>query len=208
MKKIISFFTAAVLLMSAILLTGCSGDSKSTEFSRGSVDENVYTSTYANIKFTKPDSWVYSTDEEISDLMNISIDMFTSDDFAKEAAKLQSITDMLVTDPKTYNNISVIYENLKLSNNADISTDEYEKKSIQMLKSQFTDDIEIDVAESTDTELGSENYRRISLTTKAYGMEMQQFMYFRKVGDYMCSITVTIIDDTEISEIEAMFSYF
>lgn len=206
MKRIISFFTAAVLLMSAILLTGCSGDSKSTEFSRGSVDENVYTSTYANIKFTKPASWVYSTDEEISKLMNISIDMFTSDDFAKEAAKLQSITDMLATDPKTYNNISVIYENLKLSNNTDISTDEYEKKSIQMLKSQFTDDIEIDVAESTDTELGSENYRRISLTTKAYGMEMQQFMYFRKVGDYMCSITVTITDDTEISEIEAMFS--
>ena len=73
MKKFISLFLAIVMLA---MLVGCNnvpsgggdnkGDTPKAELSRGTIDGDVYTNEYLGFKFTKPESWVYSTDEEIA----------------------------------------------------------------------------------------------------------------------------------------------
>ena len=68
MKRIFAFI---VVLVMAVSMAGCSDAAKEAlnkDLSRGVVDGNTYTSEYIGFSFVKPDSWVYSTDEEINEL--------------------------------------------------------------------------------------------------------------------------------------------
>ena len=64
------------LLLTVVMLTALIGCSKGAEPTRGTVEGDVYQNEYMGIKFTKPSSWVYSTDEEIATVMNLAADTF------------------------------------------------------------------------------------------------------------------------------------
>ena len=72
MTKWLSLTLAIVM---AVLLVGCNdeqGDGKGKkELSRGKIEESVYTNEYLGFKFTKPESWVFSTDEEIAEAVGL-----------------------------------------------------------------------------------------------------------------------------------------
>ena len=100
MKRLLSLILCAVMLVSFIGCTdnnvtpGTDNDAnasnKKVELSRGKIEGDTYKSEYLGLEFTKPSSWVFSTDEEIASSMNIGADML-GDKFKEAFEKNPSI---------------------------------------------------------------------------------------------------------------------
>lgn len=208
MKKLIALLLALTLLA---LFVGCdfvkkedSEEEQKIELSRGKIEGDVYTNEVLNFKFTKPSSWVYSTDEEISAAMNLGVDAL-GEKFKDALENNTSVYDMMVSDILTRTNINVGYENLAKSFSSNITEAQYidalkqQMSSVSGMTYTFSD--QIDTAK-----LGAHEYTRSQCTVSVSGMEMTQVYYLRKIDSVMGFVIVTIVDGYTISEIEAMFS--
>lgn len=179
-------------------------DNINREITRGTINGNVYYSDYSGVTFTKPDEWVYSSDEQIAEMMNIAQELLDTNSFQDMALQLSSVYDMAVTDIVTGTNINISYENLALSNSTDITEAEYADIVVEQINSLTTMNTEV-VDQSTVTLSGNE-YLRITCNSDYDGFIMTQVYYLRKIDSFMNSIIVTLVGDYTIADIEAMFS--
>lgn len=192
-------------------LIGCSagGKDKETEaptkeISRGTVDGDVYTSEFIGISFTKPELWVYSTDEEIAAAMQVGAEILDVENFSAEAAKLSSVYDMMAKDLMTGNNINVTFENLKVSGSSNITVEQYIKvfedlmiEQAAMMNYQF--------GEAEKCKLGEQDFYRVPAEGNYLSIDFDQYIYIRKEGTYMIVITLSLFDGSDVATYEAMF---
>lgn len=200
----------ALLLTVVIVLTMASCDlgafgASGAKPTRGTIEDNVYKNEFLGFQFTKPDSWKYSTDEEIAEVMNVAVDNLMGEKFKDALEKNPAIYDMMVVDSKTGANINVVYENLKRSNSTKITMEEF----VEALKKQTADisGMTVTFSDTLDTvKLGESEFTKCVCTTTAYGTKLTQIYYLRKVGGYMASVVVTIPSGYTAADIEAMFN--
>ena len=206
MKKIIS---CALILAIAISVVGCDLSnlvpSGKAELSRGNVSGNKYTNEFLGFTFTAPDSWVYSTDEEIAAAMNLGMENFLDENYKKALENNPSIYDMMVVDSVTRSNITVAYENLEKSFASNITVDQYisalktQLNSVSSIKYTFTDKTE-------KVSLGETEFTRSVCEATAYGVSMTQAYYLYKIDGYMAVVIVTIQGGVTLADVEACFS--
>ncbi len=226
MKKALSLLLASLLCFTAILFTGCDtnvpGKTDTTieseettqteteietvkaEASKGTINGNVYKNEFLGFEFTKPASWVYSTDEEIAAAMNIAVDQILGENFKQALENNPVIYDMMVVDSITGTNISVIYENLAKSFLTNITEEQY----VEMVKQQLAGVSGMTVSFPDQLEkakLGKTEFTKCVCRTTANGMTFTQVYYLYNVDGYMVSITVTIPSGYTVADIEAMF---
>ena len=213
MKKILALTLVLVMSLSLISCSlipsdigGQNDDDKGSTpvLSRGTIEGNVYTSEYLGVSFTKPESWVYSTDEEIAAAVNMSVDMLFNENLKDALENNPSIYDMMVIDSVTRSNINVGFENLAKSFSSNITVDQY----IESLKSQLAQisSMNITFPESSKTvKLSGTEFTKLQCTTTTQGFTMTQVYYLRKVDKYMGFIIATIPSGYSVEEIEAMF---
>lgn len=171
--------------------------------SRGTVSDDTYTSTYAELTFKKGASWSFLSEEELSETMNSGADILDQEDFEQAMASMASVYDMMAVDSTTGNNLIVCYENLKLSNSTAITPQRYLEMVEQQLSGQSS--ITFTAGEKTEVSLCGNTYLRGAYTMTYSGNTMSQYYYVRKLGQHMLGVIVTIADQTDISQIEAMF---
>lgn len=178
--------------------------SEKKEISRGEINGNVYYSEYSDLTFTKPDSWVYLSDEEIAAMMNVGAELLDYNEFTKTAAEMLSVFDMGVKDLATNTNINISYENLTMSGSTAITEDGY----LDAVESQLAavEAMDITVNGRSTVRLAGKEYGKMDCTTKYGNVEMKQVYYVRKIGSYMLAMVVTIPDGYTVSEIEDMIS--
>ena len=206
MKKLLSLVLAMLMLVT--VFAGCSGtpntdDTKKVELSRGTVEGNVYKSEFLGLQFTKPEGWVYSTDEEIAFAMGLGKE-FLEGDLKKTLDNSASVYDMMVVDSITRTNMSIGFENLSKS----FSSNMTEKQYVDTLKSQLQGLSGMTVTfsdELTTVKLGEHDYTKAVATTVASGITMTQVYYLRKIDNYMAFAIVTIVSGYTAEDIEAMF---
>ena len=199
MKKFLALTLAVVM---ALLLVAC--NSTSPELSRGTIKDNVYTSEYLGLSFTKPESWVYSTDEEIAAAMNLGADLFLNENFKEALENNSNIYDMMVVDSITRTNINVGFENLSKTFASNITVEQY----VQALKTQLSNvsGMTVTFPESFETvTLGKTEFTKVACTVTAQGVSMKQVYYLNKMDKFMCHIIVTIPSGYTVEQIEAMF---
>ena len=202
MKKFISLslvLTMVLMLVSCGVLTG-----NKTEITRGKIEGNVYTNEVLNFKFTKPDSWMYYTDEEIAQSVNLSADMLKEDKFKDSLKDNASLFDMMVIDTLTGTNINMGYENLSKSFASNITVDQY----IDVLKKQFADITAMTVVfpdKYETVKLGENEFTKVECKTTMNGLDFTQVYYIHKIDGYMCFFTVTIMNGYTVADIENMF---
>lgn len=202
MKKLLSI---VLLITTLVSLVACGGSGK--KLTRGTLDGNVYTNEYLGFTFTKPSGWIYATDEEIAETMNLGAELYLNDDFKKALDNSGSIYDMMVVDNSTGTNMSVGYENLARSFSTRITVEEY----IDALEEQSKNlnGISIVFPDEYDTvTLGEKEYTRVICNVTSNGIKMQQIYYLVKVDKYMAFaiLTVTSSSKYKMSDIEAMFN--
>lgn len=199
MKK---FLTLTLAVLMIVCCASCGSDE--VKITHGTVEGNVYKSEFTGITFTAPDGWTFLSDEEIAKIYNYAADELVSDKFEEAVANAQSFTEMMATDGTTGSNINIAYESLTASGNTKMSEQDYLDAAMDQLKSMTTMTVELVGTERVT--LSGQSYLRAQLNTTASGINMSQYLYVRKISNYMVVTTVTIVKGYEIADIEAMFS--
>ena len=177
---------------------------KEKELSRGTVDGNVYTSEFIGLSFTKPDMWVYSTDEEIAQLMDVGAEILNSSNFSAEAAKLVTVYDMMARDLLTGNNINITFENLQKSAASNVTEEQYLAAFEQLMTNQASA-MNYKFSDVSERTLAGQTFHHVKATGAYMGVEFDQHVYIRKEGIYMIVMTLSIFDGSDIATYEAMF---
>lgn len=214
MKKLLALMLAIVM---ALLMVACdteklSDDIKShgerddekVELSRGKIEGDVYINKFLGLEFTKPESWVYSTDEEVAALVNLSVEMIYGENFKETLENNPSVFDMMVIDSLTRSSINVGYENLFKTFSTNITVKQY----VEALKAQFTNVSGMTVTFPDTLEsakLGNTEFSKVVCTVTTQGVSMKQVYYLKNVDEYMCYVIVTIPSGYTVEQIEAMF---
>ncbi len=211
MKKSLCLLLSLVMML---LLVSCDlpsfvkelkkEDQKKIEPTRGTIEGDVYKNEYLGFEFTKPTSWVYSTDEEIAEVINLSEEMILGDNFKQALISNPTVYDMMVVDSITRTNLNIGYENLSKTLSTNITIEQY----VESVKSQLADVSEMTVSfpETYETaKLGEVEFTKVVCSVKAQGVSMTQVYYLRKTDGYMSFVIVTIPRGYTVSQIEGMF---
>ena len=199
MKKILSLVLVIVMMAA---LVGCGGG---VELTRGVVEGDLYKNEFLGISFTKPSSWVYSTDEEIAAAVNVAADTLLNDNLKDALENNPTIYDMMVVDTITRTNLNVGFENLSKTMSSNITVEQY----VDALKDQLSKVSSMTVTFRDDLEtvkLGETEFTKCVCETKMSGVTMTQVYYLRKIDNYMAFVIVTITNGYTVADIEAMFN--
>lgn len=201
MKKFGALLLAIIMVF---MLVACNG--QKVELSRGTIEGDVYKNESLGFEFTKPASWVYATDEEIADSLNIAVDNILGDNFKEALENNPAIYDMMVVDMITGTNINIVYENLKKSFATNITEEQYvdalkrQVSGVSGMTVSFPDELE-------KVKLGEGDFTKCvcNTTLSGFNATMTQVYYLCKVDGYMVSVIVTITSGYTVTDIEAMF---
>ncbi len=171
------------------------------KISRGKISGDVYSNGYMGLSFTKPADWVYLTDEEISQTINIGQSVMDLDDIEMAIAKTATIFDMATKDAYG-NSVMICYENTILTASREVTLDEYEK--IMITNMENVDAIDYEHESSEDVKLGNTTFRKIVFSANVQNTELTQAYYARVIGKYVVSVILT----SSTVDIETMEGYF
>lgn len=202
-------------LVTVLLLVACdpassNGDQKNEgqkekiEPTRGTVEGDVYKNEYLGFEFTKPESWVYATDEEIADVVDLGAEMIVGENFKEALKNNPSVYDMMVVDTITRTNISIGYENLAKTLSTNATVEQY----IDALKSQLAgvSGMTVTFPQTYETaKLGQTEFTKVVCSVTAQGTPMTQVYYVSKTDGYMSFVIVTIPSGYTVAQVEAMF---
>ena len=172
--------------------------------SRGKIEGKRYFSAFSGIELEIGDTWSFSSDEEIADIVNIGTELIDASEFAKTVAENATVYDMMTVDAVTNSNIMIGYENLDITApGVDISVDYYMDNLTDMLTKQ--EQVKYTVLSRGVAKICGEEYVRLDMLADFSGIEMNQYYYIRKIDNIMVSVSITAVNGVDISDIESMF---
>lgn len=174
-------------------------------FTRGEWKDGVFKSEYLGFSFTLPEGWTPASDEEIAELMQVSVDMLTDEQkFVNEMAKVKIIYDMMATQEGGGPNISIMVENLALSVGG---TDYDEQKYSAVVAEQLPQvpDLGAKLLGSSEATIAGEKYLRQDFS--AYDGQLTLTYFFRRVDKYMLVMIDTAVTGQEPTA-DSIVNYF
>lgn len=202
MKKSVTAVLAAILTLASLCSCSVFTNTKAVKPSRGTVDGNVYHSDYSKITLTVPENWYFYTDDEISQLVGATVDIMKLDN-AKAEAISKAAMDFFVADPETGDNISLTYEKVSPLVSQSTYIDAFTRNSESSYVSAGGS---ASYKEDGTVTLSAKTYQRITGDLTLSGMDMKQYVYVRKIGDYFLAVVFTVVSGTTAEQVEAMFS--
>lgn len=191
-------------LSAVMLLTACGNEVEKVEYVHGTVDGNKFSSTMLGLTAEFDDSWTFATDDELAALNGVS-DM-TAENTASVFTSKGIIYDMYV-ETESGSNISILVEDLSVSNNSSLDEQGYVNASYPTLQSQleaggFTVD---NIEKTTFTFVGKET-PCIKMDLSVLGVNFYEYQVYKKAGQYMGVITITALSKEEIEELAGNFA--
>lgn len=193
-KKILALMVAMV----TVLMTACGGAS----YTPGVFTETGFESEFLGLRFTTPDGFALATEEELSEMMGMSLDNLENvSDLQKKYAELVTIYEMMVTDETGTVNAQIILEK------TGVSVGTYmDAFTSQLAESMQGMNVTLD-EDSEEVEFAGATYTKLSADIESYGIILTQDYYFRKVGDRMMCLCVTYMEGME-AERDAIMNGF
>ena len=207
MKKLL--FSVILLFTIAAVFSGCQSEIEYPPLERGSISENTYHSDYSGLNFTLPDTnWQFSTDEELANMMSISVDALNNIGLntSQEMMELTTIYDMSAINPFTGSNVIVLYENLAASIGGMQYNEEDYINTVNDYLSQASYYENLSFGEITEVTVSGHTYFSQEQTATISGIPVAQYYFVRKIDNYMLSIVVTVFSDDDIESIMSNFS--
>ena len=172
------------------------------KISRGTINGDDYINSFAGFTFTKPADWVYLSDKEIAETVNLGQEALDLNYLEKALSEQAGIYDMAAEDPVYGSSVMVCYENIRLTNSTGISVDDY----VDQLKNQILNSgvYDYEFIGSEETVLSGTPFKKVAFKASPEGVELSQAYYVRVIDNYMIAIIVTATNES-IENIEAMF---
>lgn len=197
MKKIICVLLSIFTL--TLVLSGCA----KSIVERGARDNVSYKNETIGITFNLPSGWIFYTDEEIAEAMDVSVDMLKDKDLI-DSNKIKNIIEFIAVNTYNGNNINMAIEKLGLFNRG-ISVEKYIKKTKEQMKEQNAS-ANYEFYDVEQANLGDVEFDRLKATTTYSGTNITQYMYIKKVGIHMVIITATTTNNLSPEKFESYFS--
>lgn len=186
-----------------------SSEAAADAFDRGSVTGQTYSSSFSGLSMTVPETWVFSTEDELLEMMNIAGDGQTAESVKKALVDQVTIYDGMANNPANGTNVIVMYENLakEVPDVNAVTMKDYLVSFKLQLTSNSGSNYTL-IGDETDISLCGETYRKLvyKIDVTASGDTYYQAYYLRKIGNYMNCIISTASNETELNEIEGFFS--
>ena len=168
------------------------------ELSRGKWKDKVYTSEFADLKFTLPDGWTRSTDEEIAQTMQLGEDVLKNENlYVSEISKLNVVYDMMAKNSSTGGNVTVMMEK-----NAGTAKDYANALKTQL--GQLTQ-VKYTIGDVKETKIGNNTYTVLTTEASASGATVFQNYYLRDEGDYVVAVLVTETSKDNLDKVVKCF---
>lgn len=191
MKKILAFVLAAMMLLS---LASCGGSASS-----GTIIGNTYKNDGVGIKFTKPDGWEFLQDDVLA------VEMNTGGLSFKEQLKKGVAYDAVAKNQSTGNMVIFSFVDLeKKYNNKDLTIEEYGEEMKKQLK-QVNPTSTVALSDVESVELDGEEFSRIVTGVTENKATTRRVTFLKNLGGVMFSAQVVLLDNTSITDVEAMF---
>lgn len=197
MKKIICVLLSIFTL--TLVLSGCA----KSIVERGARDNVSYKNETIGITFNLPSGWIFYTDEEIAEAMDVSVDMLKDKDLI-DSNKIKNIIEFIAVNTYNGNNINMAIEKLGLFNRG-ISVEKYIKKTKEQMKEQNAS-ANYEFYDVEQANLGDAEFDRLKATATYSGTNITQYMYIKKVGIHMVIITATTTNNLSPEKFESYFS--
>ena len=190
-----------VLLVSLLLLVSCSSLDNRAKFIRGTVDNNVYESRLASLRFSPGPSWEFASDDNVYAMNGIDRASASNEEEAAELLNERTtVYDMTAEDPATGTSVAVVFENMSLYVGGDETTvEEYLDKlkaGIEEMYSSYGVTVERGAAAS----LGDETFECLTARLTVDSKEVVQRYYIRKTGSFFMSVSITAGDAVNVEE--------
>jgi len=196
MKKILGLLLAVVLAMG--IMTGCSDSN--VEYTRGTIEDNVYTSEWMGLSYTVSDDMTIATEEELFASMELGADMLGTDDELLDYAKLTVVYELTASNLVTGNNIVIMSEKIP----AEIKN---EAQYVEILKENLiTMGLDVTYDDVTTRTLGDVEFTELAYTMDLEGVEFKQTFIMKKLGDRMAVMTLTYFEEAELDTLLAGFA--
>ncbi|MBQ9510576.1 MAG: hypothetical protein IJR55_02595 [Clostridia bacterium] len=170
------------------------------------IDENVYHSYFIDLTFTKPDSWIYYSKEEIAAMMGIVSDMLYTDDMKaiieNSDLDIDTVIEFVAANMRTGETVTLTVE--KKSDL--INNEETNINYLKLLLPQSFVNTEITFGQTSNIVLGVTPFKKINAYLNINGMELEQTYYICLHDGYVVSITTSTSFGTPSETFEAMFS--
>ena len=197
MKKLMSAILLLCLL--SVTLTACS----SVPYTKGTVTETGFESEFIGIRFTTPEGYVLSGEEEVTQQMQQGAEAFDLDEDIADAAKKTTVYEMMAATPLENPKVLVMVEK---AGNSFISVDRY----LNNLEKQLADvdGVAYTFADGLETvEVAGQTYKKSSCTVTLNGQTLHQSYIFRKIGDRMVGF-ITACSEDKLDELDALMRAF
>lgn len=191
MKKVLAFVLAALMLLS---LASC-GSGKA---SSGSVIGDVYKNDSIGIKFTKPDGWEFLPDDELA------VEMNTGGNSFKKQLENGVAYDAVAKDAASGNMVIISFVNLEKKYSKDLTVEEYAQEMKKQLK-QVSPTSTVALSDVELVEFDGEEFSRVVTGVTQNKATTRRVTFLKNLGGVMFSAQVVLMDDTSISDVEAMF---
>ncbi len=177
-----------MLFVSAVAFAAAGGEPAAapSDFSIGEWNGNVYSNDFLGISYKLPDGWIKYSDEEIAAVMNLSLEMLNDNQKAlADLAKLTVVFHMIVKNPETGENISVLTEKVHL----DVTSIYY----LENLKAQLSalTAINYTIGELSKETIGGREYDVLTATASVSDKTLTLKYYCCKLGKYFLSIVAS-----------------
>lgn len=167
---------------------------KDTDFERGTVDGDVYSSDYSGVQFTLPSGWSFMSEEDVLATMNIGFDV-TGSDLTAELLNQLVIYDSVANNSLTGESIMFMYENIsKTAPDPDSFTvEDYYEAAIKSA-SQMMSGVTLTGSDETEAvDIGGTEYLKyeMNISYDDYGFELTQTYFGRKIDNFIFIISYT-----------------
>jgi hypothetical protein len=163
-----------------------------TEFQRGTVDGDVYSSEYSNFQFTLPSEWNFMSDEEVIETMNIGLDI-TDANFTAELLQQTVIYDAVANNTDTGESIMVMYENISktVPDPDSFTVEDYYDKAFENAERMMSGVTLSGGDEIEAVDIGGTEYLKYNMhiSYDEYGVEVDQTYLGRKIDNFIFVIT-------------------
>lgn len=190
MKRILAFVLAAMMLLS---LASCGGKA-----SRGTTIGNTYRNDGVGISFSKPDGWEFLEDDVLA------VEMNTGGKSFQEQLENGVAYDAVAKNASTGNMVIISFVNLEKKYGKDLTVEEYSQEMKKQLK-QVSPTSTVALSDVELVDLDGEEFSRVVTGVTQNKMTTRRVTFLKNLGGVMFSAQVVLMDNTSITEVEAMF---
>ncbi len=201
--------TLAVVIAIITALTFASCSKKATkQYEPGKWKGNEYKSEFLNATIKVSDGWTIATKDELAKEEQIIIeDSMASTDASREEIERGIICELKLTNDKTFAYMDIVLKDMDIIYSAAHSEEDYMEVYRQNMQNVTVEDMSISsMSDAKWVKLGgNDSYMMEVEYSYANADPVYQRIYFRKVGTYMCTLTMSVVDKAEFTAIEDMF---